>query len=88
MLPPDLTVENNLKKAAQILAPFLIISHHLVINFDEMDLKSALLQGVQTLMKAAESGNMDNSSTTEIPANWSCFVHTSIHFANKALTTN
>ena len=54
MLPPDLTVENNLKKAAQILAPFLIISHHLVINFDEMDLKSALLQGVQTLMKAAE----------------------------------
>ena len=54
MLPPDLTVEDNVRKAAKILAPFLIISHHLVINFDEVDLKTALMQSVQTLMKATE----------------------------------
>jgi len=54
MLPEDLAVEENLVKAARILAPYLVCSNHVIFNFDEIDLKTALSQSVAMLLKATE----------------------------------
>ena len=32
MLPPELTVEVNMVKAAKLLAPFLVISNHVIFD--------------------------------------------------------
>ena len=32
MLPADLEIEANLREAARMLAPFLILSHHMIFN--------------------------------------------------------
>lgn len=50
MLPAELTVEENLKEAARILAPYLIFSNHVVFNFDEIDLSTALPQSVNMML--------------------------------------
>ena len=52
MLPDDLEVEANLQEASRILAPFLIISNHMVFNFDESDLKTSLTRTVKALIQA------------------------------------
>ena len=54
MLPADLEIEANRKEAARILAPFLIISNHMVFNFDEADLKSSLMSAISVLIEATE----------------------------------
>jgi len=54
MLPADLSRESNLKQAAYILAPFLIISHHIVFNFDSEELKSTLTSSIDVLLKASD----------------------------------
>ena len=46
----ELTIEQDLEKAARILAPFLILSHHVVFNLDEMELDSALHQSINMLL--------------------------------------
>ena len=50
MLPADLNVEENLHEAARILAPFLLLSNNVVFNFDEIDLKTALIQSVNMML--------------------------------------
>ena len=57
MLPADLAIEDNMKNAALILAPFLIVSHHIVFNFDERDLKSSMTYSMQALLQAADMFN-------------------------------
>jgi len=59
MLPADLDVEENMKEAANLLAPFLIVSNNMVFNFDEMDLKTALTQSVNMLMKVTDVVNFE-----------------------------
>ena len=52
MLPAELEIEANLREAARMLAPFLIVSNHMIFNFDEADLKTSLITSVQTLTQA------------------------------------
>ena len=52
MLPAELEVESNLREAARILAPFLIVSNHMIFNFDEADLKTSLMNSVNALTQA------------------------------------
>lgn len=59
MLPADLDVEENMKEAANLLAPFLIVSNNMVFNFDEMDLKTALTQSVNMLMQVTDVVNFE-----------------------------
>ena len=49
-MPADLNVEENLHEAARILAPFLLLSNNVVFNFDEIDLKTALIQSVNMML--------------------------------------
>ena len=54
MLPDELDIEANRAEAAKILAPFLVLSNHMIFNFDEIDLKTALKTTVHVLLDATK----------------------------------
>ena len=50
MLPAN--YEEDQEEAARILAPFLIVSNHLLFNFEDEDFKTSLTNAINTLLKA------------------------------------
>lgn len=53
MLPPDLDKKENMVHASRILAPLLIISHHIVFNFDSEDVKKSLMESISVLLESS-----------------------------------
>ena len=69
MLPADLDIEANRAEAAKILAPFLVLSNHMIFNFDEIDLKTALKSTVHVLLDATkqfEFSRLKEDRTTDL----------------------
>jgi len=60
MLPAELEIEANVREAARILAPFLVVSNHMVFNFDETDLKTSLMSSIAALTQATEFFNFSS----------------------------
>ena len=52
MLPANF--DENQEEAARILAPFLIVSNHVLFNFDDFDFKKSLINCVKALLRAAQ----------------------------------
>ena len=52
--------DRNVEESAKILAPFLLISNHMVFNFEDADFKESLITTIDVLMKTTKYFNYNS----------------------------